>query len=207
MLNQLREDESGFLEQVQWMVNGCVNEYKPSELYVIHIRDFFDYKWCYFSGKIMGAVGISKFCDLTLPPFVPNRVLSQDHYKRTGTNGHFYEASPAAPLHVRQSSEANFKRFIRRTTNDGTVLWYSSGSRMTARGSVMVYNVTSKIKFGWHVTFLKKAVWQIEKVTFSSKALVQSLLDSGSNLSLHWTGSSRFSVVSSRASLAAAPGQ
>jgi hypothetical protein len=45
----------------------------------------------------------------------------------------------------------------------------------------MVYNVTPDIKFGWHVTFLKKASWQIGKVTFTSKALVEALRDSGSN--------------------------
>lgn len=45
----------------------------------------------------------------------------------------------------------------------------------------MVYNVTPNIKFGWHVTFLKKAKWQIDKVTFISKSQIKSLRDSGFN--------------------------
>ena len=177
----LPEDDPDFLEQVQRIVIGCINQYRPAEAYVIRIRDFFDYKWCYFSGKTLGAVGVSKFCDLTLPPFVPNRVISQDHYQRVGTSSGVYEVSDAPPLHIHQPSEANFKRFIRRTTNDGTAIWFSSGSRATGRGSIMVYNVTPDIKFGWHITFLKKAGWQIGKVTFTSKALVEALRDSGSN--------------------------
>ncbi|HEY3857487.1 MAG TPA: hypothetical protein VGO67_24150 [Verrucomicrobiae bacterium] len=186
-LHRSSEDDPGFIEQAQWLVTGCIREYSPEEVYVIRIRDFFDYKWCYFSGKTLGAIGVSKFCDLTLPPFVPNRVISQDHYRRAGTNQDDYETSHASPLHIHQSSEANFKRFIRRTTNDGTAIWFSSGSRMTGRGSFMVYNVTPDIKFGWHVTFLKKAHWQIEKVTFTSKALVEALRDSGSNKQLQAT--------------------
>jgi hypothetical protein len=177
---RLHEDDPGFLDQVQWIITGCIGQYRPAEVYVIRIRDFFDYKWCYFSGKTLGALGVAKFCDLTLPPFVPNRVISQTHYDRVGTNRGVYEASDAPPLHIHQPSEANFKRFIRRTTNDGTAIWFSSASRATGRGSIMVYNVTPDIKFGWHVTLLKKAGWQIGKVTFTSKALVEALRDSGS---------------------------
>jgi hypothetical protein len=180
-LQRLPDDDSGFLEQMQWIIFGCLGQYQPAELYVIRIRDFFDYKWCYFSGKKLGAAGVSSFGDLTLPPFVPNRVISQDHYDRVGTSGDVYKASDSAPLHILQPSEANFKRFIRRTMNNGTAIWISGGSRATGRGSIMVYNVTPEIKFGWHATFLKKAGWQIEKVTFTSKALVEGLRDSGAN--------------------------
>jgi len=180
-IQRLNEDDPDFLDQVQWIIIGCIGQYRPAEVYVIRIRDFFDYKWCYFSGKTLGALGVSKFCDLTLPSFVPNRVISQDHYHRVGTNLGVYEASDAPSLHIHQRSEANFKRFIRRTTNDGTAIWFSSGSRATGRGSIMVYNVTPDIKFGWHVTFLKKASWQIGKVTFTSRTLVEALRDSGSN--------------------------
>jgi hypothetical protein len=33
--------------------------------------------------------------------------------------------------------------------------------------------------FGWHVTFLKKSDWQIDKVTFTSKSLIERLHESG----------------------------
>jgi len=178
-LQGLQDDDAGFLDKAQWIVNGCLSEYKPMEVYIIRIRDWFDYKWCYFSGKMIGAVSVSKFADLTLPPFVPNRVVSQDHYNCRAVGE--YEPSEAPPLHIRQPSEANFKRIIRRITNDGTAIWISSGSKASSRGSVMVYNVSPEMKFGWHVTFFKKADWRIEKVTFNSKAIVEGLLRLGSN--------------------------
>src|SRR5215469_15633538 len=110
------EDDPGFIEQVQWILTGCIKQYGPAEVYVIRIRDFFDYKWCYFSGKILGAVGVSDWGNLTLPPFVPNRIISQDHHERVGTSSGTYGVSDAPPLHKHQSSESNLKRFIRRTT-------------------------------------------------------------------------------------------
>jgi hypothetical protein len=178
---RLHQDDPGFLDQVEQIITGSIGQYRPAEVYIIRIRDFFDYKWCYFSGKTLGAVGVSKFCDLTLPPFVPNRVITQAQYDRVGTKRSVYEASDAPPLHIHQHSEANFKRFISRTTNDGTAIWYSSASRVTGRGSIMVYHVTPDIKFGWHVTFLKNADWQIGKVRFTSKALVEALPHWGSS--------------------------
>ena len=184
-LERLRDDDDGFADKAQWLVTGCLKEYKPAELYVTRIRDWFDYKWCYFSGKMIGAVSLHKFVDLTLPPFVPNRVVSQDHYDEIAQG--VYEASDAPPLHIRQTSEANFQRFIRRTTNNGTLIWISTGSKASGRGSVMVYNVSPDMKQGWHVTFLRKADWQIEKVTFTSKAIIESLLKMGSNQTLQPT--------------------
>src|ERR1035438_4198422 len=178
-IHKSQEDDPSFVDEVQGIVAGCLDQYKPAEVYVIRIRDWFDYKWCYFSGKTLGALGVSKFCDLTLPPFVPNRVLAQDHCVRLLVDSDVHELSDAPPLHIQQTSEANFKRFIRRATNDGTIFWFSSRSTSTGRGSIMVYNVTPNIKFGWHVTFLKKAKWQIEKVTSTSKSLVKSLRDTG----------------------------
>jgi hypothetical protein len=43
----------------------------------------------------------------------------------------------------------------------------------------MVYHVSPELKFGWHVTFLKKSDWQIDKVTFTSKSLIERLRETG----------------------------
>lgn len=180
-LHRSDDDDPGFMDQVEWLVLGCITEYKPTEVYITRIRDWFDYKWCYFSGKTLGAVAVSKWADLTLPPFVPKRVLSQYHFERVSPVLELYEQTDAPPLHIHQESAANFQRFIRRTTNDGTLFWFSGGSAESGRGSVMVYHVTPDLKFGWHATFMKKTEWQIEKVTFTSKPVVEALRVTGQN--------------------------
>jgi hypothetical protein len=177
------DDDPDFLAQARSILVGCLHEYAPTEVYIIRIRDWFDYKWCYFSGKRIGAVGFSDFRNLTLPPFVPNRVLSQDHYTRAATEGNAYAPSHAPPIHIHQASESNHKRFIRRIMSDGMMMWFSSGSMATGRGSIMVYSVFSQtLKFGWHVTLLKKSEWQVDKITFTSRALVEGLRESGSSI-------------------------
>ena len=52
----------------------------------------------------------------------------------------------------------------------------------------MVYNVSPGMKFGWHATFLKKAKWQLEKATFTSKTLVEGLCNSGASRLAKKTG-------------------
>jgi hypothetical protein len=176
-------DDPDFLTQVRSILVGCLHEYAPDEVYIIRIRDWFDYSWCYFSGKRLGAIGFSDFRNLTLPPFVPKRVLSQDHYACATTDGNAYASSPAPPLHIHQASESNLRRHIRRVMSDGMMMWFSSGSMATGRGSIMVYSVFSQtLKFGWHATLLKKAEWQIDKTTFTSRTLVEGLRASGSRI-------------------------
>ena len=182
-IRRAHDDDPGFLLHVQSILVGCLYEYSPAEAYVIRIRDWFDYKWCYFSGKALGAIGVSDFRNLTLPPFVPNRVMSQDHYVRAATDTNAYESSEAPALHIHQASGANKQRFIRRTMNNGAMMWFSSGSMTTGRGSIMVYSVfSSNLKFGWHITLMKKCEWQIDKVTFTSRSLVEGLRDLGSRM-------------------------
>ena len=167
------------MDQIEWIIAGCLDEYRPAEVYATRIRDWFDSKWCYFSGKTLGVIGVWQWADLTLPPFVPKRVLSQYHYKCVSPKLGLYDQTDPPPLHIHQGSAENLNRFIRRTTNDGTLFWFSSGSAASGRGSLMVYHVTPDLKFGWHVTFMKKADWQIEKVRFISKPIIESLRKSG----------------------------
>ena len=177
------DDDPEYLTLVRSILIGCLHQYQPSEVYIVRIRDCFDYKWCYFSGKAIREMGFSDFRGLTLPPFVPNRVLSQDHYVLEATSGDDYEPSEAPPLHVYQSSASNMKRFVRRIMPNGAMIWFSSGSKSTGRGSVMVYSVfSSNLKFGWHITLLKKSEWQIDKVTFTSRSLVEGLRRIGSRV-------------------------
>ena len=177
-IHRSHEDDPGFIDQTQWIVAGCIDQYKPVEIYVVGIRDWFDYKWCGFTGKTLGALGVWNN-DLTLPPFVPGRVISQEHYQRCVGDGGIYEESDAAPLHIHQPSEANFKRYARKAVDNGTLIWFSSGSIATGRGSIMVYNVTPDTECGWHVMFQRKRVWQIERVTNISKTVVEMLRDAG----------------------------
>lgn len=181
-LHTQADDDADFVEVVRALLLGCVKNSRPAEVYVIHVRDYFDPKWCYFSGKTLGALGVSKFKTLTLPPFVPNRVLTQKHYRQDEDRKMGYRESEAAPLHIHQPSDENFRRHLRRTTNDGLLCWYSSGSVDSQRGSVMVYQVDPKLKWGWHVTYEKREGWRLDRATWIPKTSVEKLSALGREL-------------------------
>ncbi len=131
-------DDPGFLDQVEWIVTDRVDQYKPAELYVIRIRDWFDYKWCYFSGKAVGAVGVKKFCDLTLPPFVPNRVIAQEHYDRVATNNDNYELSNAPRLHIATNGgilHSTVIRIMKTKTKNPTAVRETTAKRLASRAA------------------------------------------------------------------------
>ena len=43
-LTYLANDDPGFVDQAHTIVAGCLTEYRPATCYVIHIRNWFDYK-------------------------------------------------------------------------------------------------------------------------------------------------------------------
>ena len=181
-IRSTQDDDPAFLCHVRSIFVGCLYEYSPAEAYVVRIRNWFDYRWCHFSGKSLGALGVSIFATSHCLPSC--RIASCPRITTSAaTDSNAYEPSDAPPLHIHQRSEANQRRFIRRTMNNGAMMWFSSASMATGRGSLMVYCVfSSNLKFGWHITLMKKAEWQIDKVTFTSRPLVEGLRDLGSRM-------------------------
>jgi len=181
-LSAQTDDDADFLRIVRTLLLGCLQNSRPAEVYLIQVRDFFDPKWCYFSGKTLGVLGRSDYTNLTLPPFVPNRILSQHYYRKGQDDGMVYVESEAAPLHIHQHSDENFRRHLRRTTNDGLLCWYSSGSANSKRGSIMVYQVDPKLKWGWHVTYEKRESWRLDRATWIPKTSIEKLSAAGREL-------------------------
>jgi hypothetical protein len=70
-------DDAEFLSEVEAVVQGAVEVSKPATVAVVKIDSWFGPKWLGFSHKVMGAFGVVFPGDLVIPPFVPNRVLSE----------------------------------------------------------------------------------------------------------------------------------
>ncbi|MEP6360801.1 MAG: hypothetical protein ABJ287_00315, partial [Balneola sp.] len=75
------DDNDQFISRVEVLIEKFILEKKPNSFYLIKIDNWFDKKWLGFSGKILGAVGIAK-SDLTIPPFVPNRIIYEKFYSK-----------------------------------------------------------------------------------------------------------------------------
>ena len=71
-----QDDAADFIAEVQGLVDGLLRHYAPRTVVLIKIDNFFGSRWLRFSGKALGALGVWKK-RLNVPPFVPNRVVSQ----------------------------------------------------------------------------------------------------------------------------------
>src|SRR5262245_49609679 len=88
-------DDPKFVAWVERVIAGVESRFETDQSYVVKIDNWFGQRWLGFSGKAVGALRVCQR-RLTLPPFVPSRVLSQRRF--------FSEDAPPRPhrpLHVR----------------------------------------------------------------------------------------------------------
>ena len=142
-------DDQTFIETVSEVVNGMLLDTKVAGISVVKIRDWFGPKWLGFSGKKLGAFGVHDF-PVAIPPFHPNRVLSQRFYAYHSDSTAYEKVWPPFYLHVHQHSEDNFKRRFYKYIYSGAFVWYSSDSARTGNGALMIYvTIKDNIRCGY----------------------------------------------------------
>lgn len=140
MIELLRQtdDSAQFIDLAQRLVNSAVHSSAVVRVYVVKIDKWFPAKWCQFSGKQYGAIGIWKD-RLTLPPFVPSRVVSEVcHDISQGKSGDG-QLRPDKPVHLRQASAENLRRFVDRFDSGAAFFWYSGSTAYLGKGCLMAY--------------------------------------------------------------------
>src|SRR5262245_34045718 len=111
-LHKTPTDDLGYIESVRSIVQGAVDWCEPQEVYLTKIDHWFGDRWLRFTGKTLGAIGVWRN-KLTIPPFVPSRVLDQRHLEHDLETGD-YRADKASGvyLHQWQPSSKNFQRHV-----------------------------------------------------------------------------------------------
>src|SRR5580692_2534508 len=80
------DDAPDFVRLIEQVANGVIRRHSPETLVLIKIDNYFSSKWLGFSGKTLGALGVwhnpsyHSANDVRIPPFVPNRVVSQRRF-------------------------------------------------------------------------------------------------------------------------------
>jgi hypothetical protein len=167
-ITHMKGESAGFLAMVNCIVSNLVRQFRPADIFVIRTDSWFDHKWLGFSGKILGVVGVSNQ-RLTSPPFVPNRVISQEVYSLDKQTSR-YKLVQVPPLHLTQPSKENLNRFIDQVTNSGLFIWFSGDPESSSVGSIMVYAIADGSRSAWYASFKKKIDWQVNKVSGLSKS-------------------------------------
>lgn len=142
-------DSAKFISLAESLVNGAVRRFLPERVYVVKIDKWFPAKWCEFSGKVHGSVGIWNR-KLTLHPFIPSRVIAEISYRRVSEKSDYSESVSKRRIHVRQASSDNLKRFVDRFDPGAAFFWYSGATIEIGMGCLMGYLPSSEGYSTWY---------------------------------------------------------
>jgi hypothetical protein len=187
-------DDNDFIDLLNTLLNGLLFQQTPEQLWVIQIDNWFDHKWLRYSGS--GSVPskfpanwTSSFMDrftsvkeqfwqdkLTFPPFVPERVIGQWSFLRSGQD-YIEAALPKLPhSESRRRSHQNLHRRAENFVKSASFVWFSGNTLKNGRGSVMVYNLGPAEPVCWFAAFEKTSSWMLKKTKDVDKKQVSRLL-------------------------------
>jgi len=148
-------DDPGYLDWVEATVVGVEEAIHTTRTYVVKIDNWFGKRWLGFSGKALGALGVRKN-RLTLPPFIPSRVVSQRRFfEGDAPPGH------RKRLHVWQRSGENLQRNTEIILHGSNAFWYSGRTASNDRGSFMAYVSTPDGHWPWYVSLRRDGTWRV----------------------------------------------
>ena len=177
-------DANNFIIILNKMITGLVGKFQISEVCLIKIKNWFDHKWLNYSGKSVvqfhGGAGLIDSSlnnewreKITVPPFNPNRVLSELFFRTQQTDNKMFEKT----LHTWKDSNDNIQNRISKYTKDGMFFWYSSDSDINQKGSLMVYIVQGDEIKTFYASFINKNRWKINKAKNASVSELESFLN------------------------------
>jgi hypothetical protein len=177
------DDASDFIRQVEQVTNGVIRRHAPETLVLIKIDNFFGSKWLGFSGKALGAIGVwhnpsyQPANIVRIPPFVPNRVVSQRRF-----SGPTYEGIDCGkPIHQRMPSRVALNRTAASAAPKSALIWYSGESKVTGRGAMMAYVPADDSYWLWYAALETGESWSVTETLDIKRDDFESLMEQGSD--------------------------
>ena len=149
-------DVPEFLAKVELLIRGALAGVSCDRACVVKIDNWFGRKWLSYSG---GGMWGWWNADLTLPPFVLNRVVSLTHYMRSAATGDFEITATGPVVHRKQSGTSNTHQQLWKTVPGVALFWYSGNSKPNARGSLMAYLPGPEEPTPWYVEMWQSKDW------------------------------------------------
>jgi len=169
-IKTLEGDSVDFIHILEELVNRLITRDVIAEIKLIKIKNWFDHKWLNYSGK-----GIVHFTEtthpdkialknfwrdkVTVPPFTPNRIVSEIRYHRVQTGNKMFEKG----LHNWQRSTDNQNNQNDNKSDNGLFIWYSSDTEKNQQGSIMGYRVDLDDLDTWYVSVENRNGWTVTK--------------------------------------------
>ena len=179
-----KDDAEEFVEIVNKLMSRTIFQWGIDEIMNIKIKNWFDHKWLNYSGKKIIHFENTQHPDkialthdwkkrITFPPFNPNRVLSEQFFRKRPTGNRQFEKV----LHKQQRSTDNQLNLVSNKTKNGLYVWYSSNSHVNGQGSLMMYRVDNEKVETWYASIVKKDGWKIGQTKGIGKNELQSMLE------------------------------
>ncbi len=153
-------DADAFLALAEALFAGLCTLYRPVQLHAIKIDNWFGPRWLRFSGKMFGIVGVQRH-KLTLPPFVPNRVLLEQTFERVGETELYRVAKAQRVFHIAQKSPQNLNRYVHDLAPTTAILWFSGASAENGQGAIMAHVPAEEFHWSWYVGLAADRNWDI----------------------------------------------
>ncbi len=157
----------------------------PDDISIVRVKNWFDHKWLNYTGKQILKYDtkthpaipfvLEPFWnkEITVPPFNPNRIISESFIRKKGTSNKEFEVL----FHKFQGSTENRNNLISKKTKNGLCIWVSSNSEINKHGSLMVYQIKDSKVQTWHISIGYKEKWKITKTKGIDKNIVQLMLN------------------------------
>ena len=164
------DDAPDFIKNINSIIIALIDRHKFEEVSIIKIENWFDHKWLNYSGKSVVQFHGGQFIEaalqdewrekITVPPFNPNRVLSEKVFITNPSINKTFDKR----IHRIKASNDNLHNRIIDYSDNGLFVWYSSNTQKNTKGSVMFYKVQNRIVDTFFVSFeSKKGNWEISK--------------------------------------------
>jgi hypothetical protein len=152
------DDDLAFLEVAEWIVNGAVVALQVRDVYLVHIDNWFDYKWLGF----WSSWTEKELTKLYVPPYNPNRVRLEKHFVWDEVGSRFISAVHQKPLHRRQPGrQQQFAVPLERIAKSAAFIWYSGNTVTNTAGSLMLY-LSGAEAYAWYASFSKGEPWKLD---------------------------------------------
>jgi hypothetical protein len=172
----ITSDDVAFISRVDATCCGIQLLFQPKALRLVHVDNWFGPRWLGFSGKILGIAGLRKGTEQpTPPPFVPNRIISEQQWDRQ-IDGRFHSVPITSALHVVQGGEANTRRSMAQAAPETALVWFSANTVVNRRGAIMAYIPSEDRYMGWYVGLGEKDGWRVTEANGISRDEYEQLL-------------------------------
>jgi hypothetical protein len=154
-------DDATLVAAAERALDVEVRARRPMRVAVVRIDGWFSRRWRLFAGKMLGALRTTE-TKLVVPPFVPNRVLDESHFRFDATTSSYVEDARANALHRVQKSAENLRRELAAGGPSRVVLWLGV-SPTDGRAAAMLYAVGPPAGDAWYVSIAqRRGAWDVD---------------------------------------------